>query len=638
MPFSKSAGDYRPDIDGLRAVAVVPVVLFHAGIPAFGGGFVGVDVFFVISGFLITRIIAREIAAGTFSIVNFYERRIRRIIPALVVVLAFTALMALALMPPATLVEVGRSVVAAALSVSNILFWLNTDYFAAPVDEVPLLHTWSLGVEEQYYLVFPLVLLASFRFRDGRFVRAAVVAMAAGSLLASVAFVARFQEAVFYLAPFRFWELLIGSLLAIGPLRAPRSTQVREAAAWLGLALIGASVLLYTEETLFPGAAALPPCLGAALVIYAGLDAEPTLAGRLLSSKVPVAIGLISYSLYLWHWPLIVFSGYLPAFGEGWAKAAVVLLSFLAGALSWKYVEQPFRNRPAVGRRPVFAGAGAAIGACLVFGAYVDWANGLPGRFPAHLAAEIPGKEFYNRQCLLEARDPPEAWKGADCFLSTAGSTNVLLWGDSFAAHYVPGLRAHAGDWNVLQYTASACAPMSGYDPKFRRECAAFNRQAARVIEEFDVDAVILAANWLLTVSRAEDFAGLQRTVDDLTARGIDVVVIGQVPTYRGAPQKLYAGADVDAATGRYYAQARGRVINEELEASARGALFVDPFEFADCRGESCPFLDPTGYRIVDNGHLSKYGSELIVGRYYPVIREYLGRAEKPAPSAAAVR
>ena len=297
---------YRSDIDGLRALAVVPVVLGHAHVTGFAGGFVGVDVFFVISGFLITTILATEAREGSFSLTRFYERRARRLFPALFAVLIFCAAAAWTRFPAEDLEAFGRSLLATIFFGSNMLFWSETGYFDIAAEQRPLLHTWSLAVEEQFYLLFPLAVWWTTRRMGGRYAAWLWPAMGASFVL-SVVWVPTHPSSAFYLVPARAWELLMGSALALGLVPALRQQSHRETCSALGTLFIAMSVVLYDANTPFPGSNAVLPCLGAALVIHAG-HSGTTAVGRLLGTKPVVFVGLISYSLYLWHWPLLVFA------------------------------------------------------------------------------------------------------------------------------------------------------------------------------------------------------------------------------------------------------------------------------------------------------------------------------------------
>lgn len=350
---------YRREIDGLRAVAVLPVILFHAGIAPFGGGFVGVDVFFVISGYLITSIIVTERQADCFSLVDFYERRARRILPALFVVMAACVPFAWLWLVPNDLRDFARSLAAVATFSSNFLFHREAGYFGTAAELKPLLHTWSLAVEEQYYLLFPLLVLAVWP-RGRRWVAATIATLALVSLALAQWALDRHASAAFFLLPSRLWELGLGALVALYLMRTPRgepSAVLSETASAVGLALIAVAVFGYDAETPFPGVAALVPTAGAAMVI---LFATPgTMAGRLLGGRVLVGVGLLSYSAYLWHQPLFAFARHRLA-GEVpepllWTLAVA---SLVLAYVTWRFVEQPMRRRDRVRRPLLFALAG----------------------------------------------------------------------------------------------------------------------------------------------------------------------------------------------------------------------------------------------------------------------------------------
>ena len=339
------ATTYRPEIDGLRAIAVTSVLAYHADIAAAPGGYVGVDIFFVISGYLIMTTLAADIRRGRFSVVSFYERRIRRIFPALFAMAAFCLVAGALLFAPGDLQKLGQSLGAMALFSSNLLFCFDsepTGYFAHASATQLLLHTWSLAVEEQFYILMPIGLYL-LRRRPARETTAWLAALAALSFALSVVMVAHWQTGAFYLVFPRAWELLIGSLMALGLVPPLRRRSLREAEAALGLVLLAWPIFLYSRDTPFPGAAALPPCLGAWLIIHA-VTAGPTLVGRGLATRPMVWVGLISYSLYLWHWPIVVLVKYLNM-GKLNAQTTIVIVvaSFTMGALSFRFVERPFQ-------------------------------------------------------------------------------------------------------------------------------------------------------------------------------------------------------------------------------------------------------------------------------------------------------
>lgn len=361
---------YRPEIDGLRAIAVLPVILFHAGFEVFSGGFVGVDIFFVISGFLITSILIEELERGDFSVLRFYERRARRILPALFVVMAACLPFAYLWMLPAQLEDFAQSLVAVVFSVSNVLFWREDGYFAAAAELKPLLHTWSLGVEEQYYLLFPAFLLMFWRIGRSR-VLFIVMAMALLSLGAAELGWRYKPSAAFYLAPTRAWELFAGSIC--GFLTVGRGPQSSNAASLAGVALIGFSIFSYDSTTPFPGLYALAPVVGTVLVIV--FAAPATVVARVLSKPPFVGVGLISYSAYLWHQPLFAFARLRSLAEPGPVLMATLACVALALAwVTWYFVEQAFRKRPVpllATRRTLFVTSGAVGAAFVLAGAAV---------------------------------------------------------------------------------------------------------------------------------------------------------------------------------------------------------------------------------------------------------------------------
>ena len=337
---------YRREIDGLRAFAVLPVILFHAGFETFSGGFVGVDVFFVISGYLIMSIILAEKEAGTFSLSNFWERRARRILPALFVVIAACIPAAFLLLDQFALRSFAASILATLFFVSNFHFWKDGGYFETAAELKPLLHTWSLAVEEQYYIIIPLLLLAIWKLGRRR-IGMTLSAIACASFAYGLWATSKEPEAAFFLLPMRAWELLLGALIAFYHARtAPTSTRgtlLPEALSALGLVMIGFSILNYSSATPFPGIHALLPTVGAALIIL--FASQQTFVGRMLGYKALVGIGLISYSAYLWHQPLLAFLRHLTDDLGLIPRGITLILVFVLSLITWKYVEVPFRNK-----------------------------------------------------------------------------------------------------------------------------------------------------------------------------------------------------------------------------------------------------------------------------------------------------
>jgi len=343
---------YRPDIDGLRALAVVPVVLFHADVALFSGGFVGVDIFFVISGYLITAMLLQDLAAGWFSIIDFYIRRARRILPALLAVVAATLLAGFFLLLPGEMEQAAKAARRIAVFTSNHLFWhTQSDYWQQnTLANQPLLHTWSLAVEEQFYFIIPVLLLVCFKFRQRFGVLTALVLLGIASFSVSQYWLASQTAAAFYLLPSRAFELLVGAILAVILQRENKQNRfTNQCLGSIGLAAIGASIFYYHDQMPFPGMAALLPCLGAAAIIYAGAAVQPDQIGwvnKLLKTRGLVFVGLISYSLYLWHWPVLVLTRSVGWHAWEWPEIptpALIAGIFLLSWASWRWIEQPFR-------------------------------------------------------------------------------------------------------------------------------------------------------------------------------------------------------------------------------------------------------------------------------------------------------
>lgn len=477
---------YRHEIDGLRAVAVIPVILFHAGFTVFSGGYVGVDVFFVISGYLITSIVISELEDGNFSIARFYERRARRILPALFFVILCCLPFAWMWMLPAELKAFSQSIVAVVFFASNILFWREEGYFAPSAELKPLLHTWSLAVEEQYYLLFPVFLLLTWRFGRSR-VFWMVAATAALSLLLSEWGWRYAPGANFYLAPTRAWELLAGSMCAFWlSAKAPRTSNTLSLA---GLALILFAIFRFDDTTPFPSIYALAPVAGAALIILFG--GAGTWTARLLGTRGFVGIGLVSYSAYLWHQPLFAFARI-----RSIAEPAPELMTGLAALslglayLSWRYVEQPFRKGAKSvlpTRGSVFAYSGAAAAVFVAIGAGGHLSDGAASR-PAPVGITF-------QDALKAGRIDPNYGLSSDCegrfTLSekcrTSATPEAILWGDSYAMHLAPSLAASPSALSFIQHTKSQCSPIvdisliGNITPW--RDCLAFNDQVLDYIK-----------------------------------------------------------------------------------------------------------------------------------------------------------
>ena len=510
---------YRADIDGLRAIAIAPVVLFHAGMPGLEGGFVGVDVFFVISGFLMASLITSELDMGTFSLLRFYERRVRRIFPALFAMIAASAVAAWCLFMPIELEYFSRSVAAAALFGSNILFEQKSGYFDIAAQLKPLLHTWSLAVEEQFYIAFPLSLVLLRRM--GRQWVAPVLGIALLiSLGLSIWKVERAPQTAFFLSQYRFWELLLGALLAFDLIPRPTPGVLRQGVAALGLGLIAFAIFAFDKDTTFPGLAAIVPCLGAAMVVHAKADAGPV--GRALSSPPLVFLGLISYSLYLWHWPFFVFARYILdrslSLGE---NILLIVLSIIVSSASWQFIEQPFRSRSSpVSRANLRMGAIAAVTIAVVFGVYVSVGRGLPGRLTPEAqklyAASYDGSQYLSQKCFIDTTGKGPSLSairaGSICRIGKAvPKPEFVVWGDSHAAAMAPAIdiAASRSGHGGLFVARGGCPPLLDYHfGKTRifkdKRCRDFNQAAFDLVERRHIPVVFMLAFWPKYVHRAE--------------------------------------------------------------------------------------------------------------------------------------
>lgn len=490
---------YRRDIDGLRAVAVIAVVLFHFGVPGFSGGFVGVDVFFVISGYLITSIIWRQRETGRFSFADFWARRARRILPALFVLLAAVLAVGWFLMAPKDYEELGRSVRYQVMFASNLLFMRQDGYFDVASDLKPLLHTWSLAVEEQFYIVFPLVLtLLSSRFKHWRLALFTLLLVSFGL---SVWAVAQHPEKAFFLLPMRAWELLAGAMLAVAPARQKRLTaSAAQCISLIGMALILIAVFGYDKSTPFPGAAALLPVLGVVALIWAN-EHHTTWVGRILSTRWMVGLGLISYSWYLWHWPVFVFASYasVDAFGPA-LTTALIALTLILGYVSWRFVETPFRERRwLASRRQILTGAALGILVLGLAGQALRWTDGLPSRLSEQALQYAKASEWRPElmACITDDKSPPDT---PFCrYGSTpAAPAQMLVWGDSHATALIPALDVNAKqhDVNVMLASSAGCLPLEGLEHGER--CAFYNRRVEHALQIEPVHDVMLVARWSL--------------------------------------------------------------------------------------------------------------------------------------------
>lgn len=631
---------YRPEVDGLRALAVVPVVLFHAGLRGFSGGYVGVDIFFVISGYLITQIVVGELQSQNFSLARFYERRARRILPALFFVMLACVPFAWAWMAPAQLKGFAESMVTVSLFVSNVFFSRNSGYFDEGVDENPLLHTWSLGVEEQFYLFYPLFLLVFWRIGIKRLIWLILV-IAICSLTWAEWQSRGHSISNFYLAPSRTWELLLGALLTLLTVSTSLVQRVGQRSgntlAGIGLLMIVGSITIYDRSTPFPSLYALVPTVGTVLIL--AFAQSETVVAKLLSLKIISGIGLVSYSAYLWHQPLFAFARILTL---GNVSQSLFLLltavNFGLAYLTWKYVETPFRGKSHISRTSVFRFGLAGSLFFITLGSwryYVDRDN--------RLSYEKRSNYGLGAACDFVGSFRPKA----ECV--TSHSPKVMVWGDSYAMHIVPGLLASDNRMELVQATASACGPLFGVaavttktriiTEESAENCKKFNNSVlAYLTTESSVELVVMSSPFIEVVdgehydlltddgrTQASVRAGtafMEQTIGTLRRIGKKVVIVAPPPTGEfnsgNCTERIRLrkpifgparGCEIDRST---YLQKRGDVLEFLRRVESGADVSVIRFDDLLCSGDKCrtSIQGIPVYR--DQGHFSHAGIEYL--------------------------
>jgi peptidoglycan/LPS O-acetylase OafA/YrhL len=609
---------YRPDIDGLRALAVVSVMLFHAGFETFPGGFLGVDVFFVISGFLITRLIAQQVSEHRFSFAAFYLRRARRLLPALVVTIALTVAASCVLLAPLHLSELADSAVASNFSVSNIYFYRQSGYFDSDAIFKPLLHTWSLSVEEQFYLVWPAILVFLIGRAPGRLTPLLVFSAGGASLLLTEHYRVN-TSAIFFLAPFRVFEFALGALMVWIVRAQPRRAWLAEILLSLGLALIVSAVLQGDSKRSFSEVNTVLPCFGAALVIHSG---RARYVGWLLRNRLAVGVGLISYSLYLVHWPLIVLLKYdhFEPFSSS-EKCLVLLCALGVAGLLYRFVERRFRHRDrtvVVGsdRRFVVACACGIATICAV-AIVIRLDGGLLHRYPALVREQI-------RPDRIEA-DKLYTWKR---FTERAGPFDaddrrkILIVGDSQAADFVNVLgesglldktdvRTIRLDRQCQSLISQSAAQFAALGSEDQATCKDYYARWTDLPDLRRAEVVVLAFAWY---DRGIPFIG--DAVTALLTRGVRTVAV------IGRKSQGYSGVDVILQYGigngadRFSAQHRNKIAwsaNAEIEALPRRFIWVDPMSQICSTPDACQVFDDAGNILFfDGSHLTPAGAKLL--------------------------
>jgi len=659
---------YQPGVDGLRSVAVMTVVLFHVAPNLVPGGFVGVDVFFVISGFLISRNIRSDLRTGKFSLIDFYIRRIRRIAPALIVTVAVSSVLAFLVLAPRHFEQFARSVIYSLLSVANIFFWKEAGYFDTSAEFKPLLHLWTLGVEEQFYFVWPTVLVALFWLR-GRALPIGLVLLGIVSLAASQYVVERNPTTAFYMTPFRIWEFILGALCLWAP---PASRWTKELLLIAGIALIIGASFFYSPETTFPGLTALVPCIGAALAICAG-DAEK--AGVLLRNRIAVGIGLISYSLYLVHWPIYVFYRYWILGSISTAEqVGIVIVSIALAALSYRYVEQPFRRKES--HRDLFwSWRTAAAVALFVLAAgpaiHASQNEGWPWRLGGQ--AQAFWQQIKTRdQSMCKMVDIAPSVQG--CAFGSGAKDykqfDVVLVGDSHAVHWIAGLHELFKDRSITAISIfdAGSLPLKNLTNYRNKVANSRASQIAQAIETFVQSArpsvVILSARWSIyetatmppgdnrarrfltygegdtLLSPEQSSAALRKalfqTAEDYRKEGIHTIVLGQVP-FIGfntleclTRPKWLSSSGFDYRRCNSLANAKAlaelgptdRILGDLRDAFPDSVTLYLPSDFVCKKDLGCEFLSARGTLYRDADHLSIDGSIHLAQRHLTTLPE----------------
>jgi len=638
MPDMSAIG-YRPDIDGLRAIAVLAVVLYHARLPGVSGGFMGVDVFFVISGFLITSIILKDLQAGTFSFAGFWERRARRILPALVLVIVATVAAGWFMLVPTTYAALGREVAMQSIFASNFLFYKEAGYFDWGAGLRPLIHTWSLAVEEQFYLLYPPALYIVWRFA-----RRFVLPFLIGSAFLSFGLclmVLDYKALAFYMLPFRIWEFMAGALIVQCAAYGQNISALwRNVVTGAGLVLILTPVFFYThlfyEHNAFVRFFVVMPCVGTAAIIWAGMKGE-TCVGRMLSWRPVVFVGLVSYSWYLWHWPILVFARYIPGVFDAAVGALCLAGSFGLAVLSWKFVEQPFRTKAWLPKRKdVYGTALIALSLLAITGmslhdnvGYVSRMKMSVADYSRKLVKGNPHRQDCDQKAVAEIE------KDAVCQTLPGRKASFMLWGDSHADAAAPAFYELSKKFGKNGYVATyhGCPPALGYAERgwnTSNHCVAYNRAIFDFIVRNKIKHVFLVSSWISWIDTPGEEPVevlLQHTIDALSKEGVKVYLLLDVPsaTYNSTHvigmEALY-GRKIDVPL-----VARGDYLKHRNEAlkpitdTVHGAVIIDPVDRM-CPDEFCKVEEDGQNLYYDQNHISMNGALYLA----PLFEPYFGK------------
>ena len=548
--------NHRREINGIRALAVVSVILFHAGFTAFSGGFFGVDIFFVISGYLITKLIAEELENGTFSLLNFYERRVRRIIPALLFVMLCTLPFAWFWMIPQDLEDFSRSLISIPFFLSNFLFYSTSDYFSTSSEFKPLIHTWSLAVEEQYYILFPLFLM--FIWKLGK--KWSIFLL---SIIAIASFIIAKNNSLtkplfaFYMLQSRAFEILIGSITALlfkykkelfnkkFSLKIEKyKSKIEQSLSFVGLAMMIYAILFFNKNTQNVTFFSLIPVIGTALVL--AFATNNNFVGKLLGYKIFVGIGLISYSAYLWHQPLLAFAR-LKTIDNNLSQIFLIFLclsSFLLAFFSWKYIENPFRNKSKITRKILFISTLSISFILILIGLTIFKNNGFKNRLNSKQQKIISfqnndelRKQVRENICYLEPEYTFHDFK-PECYIGKTNNT-YLIWGDSLAGTSYAGLKEVHED--TLQLTASSCHPIIDKNFPDRPNCYNINNFAKEKISKLKLKKIFLQASWILNSDQKNLVQNIIKTIEFIKKASpqSQIIIIGSLPSWEQVLPKL---------------------------------------------------------------------------------------------------
>ena len=609
--------NYRHDIDGLRALAVLAVVFYHLNPRIFPGGFIGVDIFFVISGFLITQIILSQLDQSVFSVLTFYKRRIARLFPALFLMLFCATLATYLISHPIETVFFGESLIASIFYFSNVFYLTEANYFSVDPKLNPLLHTWSLAVEEQFYLLYPLLLIAAYKlFR--RHLITILILLTICSFLLNIYLVQKNPAAAFFLTPTRIYQLMAGGLLAIALLN--RTKLSAELAAFVGLLLILISIFIFSDESVYPGFNSLLPTLATVLILFGAADS--IFARITLTNPIAKLVGKMSYSIYLWHWPIIVF--YQIAHNpqpKRYEQVTLLIVTLVVSFISWKFIEVPLRYKvQSLSVKKVFQSAFLVSVVGLIVGSLFIFSDGLRDRFST--------ERLYFAE-YVETYRPSDARSG-NCFLTSysqdirnftedrcikihPAKRNVLLLGDSHVNRLYYPIRDNLPDASVSQITASGCRPtVSNYGSRYCLELMqkAFNDY----IPNYKFDTVILFAYW-----KHYDPDYLSLTVDLISKHVNQVIVFGPMVTYEQALPRLLARFSKNGKETHQFKKARNYEENISIDAEMHQSLLNSSASYVSllelvCPDGICKTLTESGEPIqVDYGHFSYAGGVEII-------------------------